>query len=88
MNGTRREDNCSGLKEGEYCRRLIEGVWEWHGNAPGNHGCNLSRHKVEEHEDRTITVSPSILIFYTHPDTNQRVELWHGYLEHGVWRSC
>lgn len=61
---------------------------DWYGHTPNGHACNLAKHKVTEHEDGTITVSPSILIFYTHPDTNQRVELWHGYLEHGVWRSC
>lgn len=34
-------------------------------------------HRVVEHEDRTITVSPSIL----YPDG------WHGFLERGVWRE-
>ncbi len=43
---------------------------------------NLSRHQVIEHDDGTITVSPSILI--TKPHAGQ---LWHGYLEHGVWRD-
>lgn len=32
---------------------------------------------VTEHEDGTISASPSI-------DTGS----WHGYLERGVWRSC
>lgn len=43
---------------------------------------NLSRHEVVEHEDRTITVSPSIQVF-----AGAREE-WHGYLERGVWRAC
>lgn len=43
---------------------------------------NLSGHQVIEHEDRTITVSPSILI--TKPGTDDR---WHGYLERGIWRE-
>lgn len=33
---------------------------------------------VTEHEDRTITVSPSI----------HAVGHWHGFLEKGFWRSC
>ncbi len=45
------------------------------GDGQGNKG-----HKVTEHEDGTITASPSILIT-THEGT------WHGYLEKGVWRE-
>lgn len=37
----------------------------------------LSDHIVVEHDDGTITVSPSILM----PGK------WHGYLERGVWRE-
>lgn len=37
----------------------------------------LSDHTVTEHEDGTITVSPSILM----------PGFWHGYLERGVWRE-
>lgn len=37
----------------------------------------LSDHQVTEHEDGTITVSPSILM----------PGVWHGYLERGVWRE-
>ena len=39
---------------------------------------NLQAHTVTEHEDGTISVSPSILIHSTPP--------WHGYLERGRWR--
>lgn len=42
---------------------------------------NLSGHKVTEHHDGTITVSPSILL-----DNGQFK--WHGYLEYGIWREC
>ena len=44
-------------------------------------GDGQSHHKVVEHEDGTITVSPSILI--TRHDGS-----WHGFLERGVWREC
>jgi hypothetical protein len=53
----------------------------WYGRPPGGHiGC-LRNHEVTEHEDGTITVSPSILII-------DREGSWHGYLEHGMWRTC
>lgn len=42
----------------------------------------LGSHEVTEHEDGTITVSPSILI-----ESNDPKQAWHGYLEHGVWRE-
>lgn len=42
---------------------------------------NLAKHDVVEHDDGTITVSPSILVW-------TESERWHGYLEKGVFRSC
>lgn len=53
----------------------------WAGKCPNGLLCNLSKHAVTEHEDETITVSPSILC------DNGR-ESWHGYLEQGVWKEC
>lgn len=66
------------LEPGEYT--LWRGAW--YACCPGPHDltANLSAHKVAEHEDGTITVSPSILC------GNGKVE-WHGYLERGIWRS-
>ena len=46
---------------------------------------NLSLHEVVEHEDGTITVSPSILCSTT---VNGEPASWHGFLERGVWREC
>jgi hypothetical protein len=43
---------------------------------------NLSNHTVTEHEDGTITVSPSILITLKHKGLE-----WHGYIVRGVWRE-
>ena len=40
----------------------------------------LESHTVTEHEDGTITVSPSIL----DPSPGG----WHGFLERGVWRPA
>lgn len=53
----------------------------WIVATPNNMHGNLKNHKVTEHEDKTITVEPSILV------TQGEREEWHGFLEHGVWRS-
>lgn len=42
---------------------------------------SLSKHDVVEHEDGTITVSPSILI------RGHSGREWHGWLERGIWRK-
>ncbi len=46
---------------------------------------NLGNHDVTEHDDGTITVSPSILI---HARWAGKDIEWHGYLERGTWRQC
>ena len=69
------------LEQGEYGVNL-DGVWFMRPPAPGFGVGSLKNHEIIEHEDRTITVSPSILV-YGH-DNKQ----WHGYLERGVWREA
>jgi hypothetical protein len=72
------------LKAGEYGKDA-EGVWRCVAPKETEDGFgfqgNLAKHSVTEHEDGTITVSPSILI--SRGDMS-----WHGYLERGVWREC
>lgn len=46
----------------------------------------LGNHKVTEHEDGTITVSPSILITVDNPDDGNAS--YHGFLKRGVWEEC
>jgi hypothetical protein len=58
----------------------------WHARPPKGGLGNLGNHEVTEHEDGTITVSPSILVT-SHNDNGEKV-VWHGYLEKGVWREC
>lgn len=73
------------FQAGAYGRVQIGGErlrWIWVCTTPNGHHGNLGAHNVAEHEDGTITVSPSILI------SDHTGELWHGYLEHGVWREC
>lgn len=70
------------LKPGEYAKHPETDVW--YCSTPNGHYGNLVAHDVTEHEDGTITVSPSILVTTGRGDR----ELWHGYLERGVWREC
>ncbi|HUY03303.1 MAG TPA: hypothetical protein VMV33_08455 [Rhodocyclaceae bacterium] len=68
------------LESGEY------GKWTdgtWFACTPNGHGANLGNHNVAEHDDGTVTVTPSILVGGS--DTGP---LWHGYLTRGVWREC
>lgn len=61
----------------------------WHGCTPNGYACNLGAHEIVEHADGTITAAPSIRV--TIPaviDGPPERELWHGFLEHGVWREA
>ena len=53
----------------------------WHATTPNGLAGNLANHDVVEHEDGTITVSPSILVDGSTDGS------WHGFLERGVWRE-
>lgn len=86
MNGRRVPDGTSPhlYEPGDY------GRWKggWYARCPGDgprrlQG-NLSQHHVTEHDDGTITVSPSILVTAEWAGVPQT---WHGYLERGQWRS-
>ena len=60
----------------------------WAGRIPKEFGRfhlgSFEKHNIVEHDDGTITVSPSIL--HAEPsDLDGRT--WHGFLEHGVWRE-
>lgn len=86
MHGTRLDDGVLAddpFQPGTYGRvkaRAGSDELVWHAVTPDGMAANLAAHDVIEHQDGTITVSPSILV-----DNGQRS--WHGYLEHGVWRS-
>ena len=66
---------------GDYGKEA-DGTWMFRCPDPDIHLGSLERHTVTEHEDGTITVSPSILI--RHGDDKS----WHGYLKRGVWQQC
>ena len=72
------------FQPGDYGRATAEELQgrvasSWMCCTPNGMLGNLSKHEVTEHEDGTITVSPSILV------TGEKS--WHGYLERGVWRE-
>lgn len=71
------------LVTGEYTR--CERDDRWYMVPPDGVLCAISprKHTVTEHNDGTITVSPSIRRFATHDAPRE----WHGYLERGVWRT-
>lgn len=52
----------------------------WYGCCPNGLLCNLKNHNVIEHQDGSITVTPSILV-----KAGWRHEQWHGYLTKGEW---
>lgn len=82
MVGHRLSDDAplSSTDAGAYVLRSDTGTWDC--VTPNGHLGNLGNHDVTEHEDGTITVSPSILV------SDNSGELWHGFLERGVWREC
>lgn len=73
------------VKPGDYFKQDPvegDGGQRWWLQAPdGEDGSVIARiWSIVEHEDGTITVSPSIWFNMPHG--------WHGFLEHGVWRKC
>lgn len=72
-----------------YGRATAERVREtragwWQVTTPDRHvgSLNPQVHHVVEHEDGTITVTPSI-------DMSKRVPgAWHGYLTRGIFETC
>lgn len=58
-----------------------EGIW--YAMSPDGRLANLANHTVVEHDDRTITVTPSIKVSGGGDDG-----VWHGYLTKGVWKEC
>ena len=76
----RREPNPDGtisLGDGDYGQ---DGKGEWHVRPPGQHMGSIPQHTVTEHEDGTISVSPSIKL-----NDEYGEQIWHGWLVNGEW---
>lgn len=80
--GRRRENETKPweLEAGDYCLR--HGLL-WVCLPDGTGPARLEGWDVTEHEDGTITASPSIL----DADPSKNGQGWHGYLERGQWRQ-
>lgn len=69
----------------------VEYRGKWYCTTPNGANGALGNHDVTEHDDGTITVSPSILVYphNTLDDAGERYQHpgWHGYLERGQWRE-
>ena len=68
------------LNMGEYGKDA-EGKWWARPPVQGFGMGRLGNHDITEHEDGTITVSPSILMDWGEGRT------WHGYLRKGIWEE-
>jgi photosystem II stability/assembly factor-like uncharacterized protein len=94
MQGKRVADQIWELKPGEYSRhRVIGSNGEnkpdmWVCMTPNGNTGTIVTHTVVVHEDGTITVTPSILLNTSYDGGKTWIQLWHGYLEHGIWREC
>lgn len=78
------------LSPGDYGK---DSKGRWWASCPveGGAGCMLTcpgenRWTVVEHEDGSITVSPSIALM-DNSGVNKPYR-WHGFLERGIWREC
>lgn len=76
-------ENFAQLEPGQYAHCL----GNWYARTPSGLIANLARHEVKEHEDGTISASPSILVEQPDPDNprGEPLKSWHGYLRRGVW---
>ena len=78
------DKSCPDLQPGDYAKIADVG---WYCMTPDGHVGNLRNHTIEEHADGTITVTPSILISRLRTNATEPEELWHGFLEKGIWRK-
>jgi len=68
------------LRPGEYGKWAADD--HFYGMPPGTDLlANLASHTIDQHEDGTITVTPSILV-------SDNKTSWHGYLTRGEWKPC
>jgi hypothetical protein len=58
-----------------------DGIWRARAPDVDSSMGSLEDHTITEHEDGTITVSPSLLL-----EPTATLKGWHGYLERGIWK--
>lgn len=74
----------SEIKRDKVCYYFEKRSGNWNMFHPDTGLGDLGNHNVTEHDDGTITVSPSIMITFK---TKEGEKSCHGYLEKGVWRE-
>ncbi len=79
-----RINNMSEIDNNKVCYWFNETYKKWFVHIPKVGVGNISRHDIIEHEDKTISVSPSILITTTFKGNKRQA---HGFLEKGIWRE-
>lgn len=84
MEQAKRINGFQEIDDSQICYWYYDRAKWWYLYLPNCGVGSLGNHRVEEHEDGTITVSPSIKM--TGHENGQRIER-HGFLEHGVWRE-
>jgi hypothetical protein len=65
------------MAPGDYCCDT-DGQWWVRPPSPKASMGVISEHTIVEHEDKTISVTPSILM----------AGVWHGFLIKGEWSEC
>ena len=70
------------LENGDYCYNNKKDCW--YAKSPNGQIANLINHSVTENDDGTITVNPSIGLYYDNLDSFS----YHGYLTKGIWKEC
>ncbi len=81
MKGKRHDIEPMDMEIGDY--GYFNGHW-WV-RAPNGDLCMVDAWTITEHEDTTITMSPSLLI---HEPGDKSKPKWHGFLNHGEWSEC
>lgn len=68
------------LEPGDYIWLVTYQMWVFKTPNGILASLNPNIHKIVKHPDRTVTVTPSILV--------TQYGGWHGYLTEGVWITC
>jgi hypothetical protein len=69
----------------QYCYYKVDNIWYLY--LPGCGLGNLAKHDVVEHEDGTISVTPSILVTGHDKNNNYKKVVKHGHLTRGIWED-
>lgn len=68
------------LKNGEYFKTQKTGNWIL--KTPSGVCATVKKEKITEHQDGTITISPTVYLFIDFDG-----KTWRGFLTKGVWRE-